>query len=391
MVRGHQGRLPSVEACFNLKPPAGEFERFDALLETGAAFSPVDAAEDDGWTIIHTAAVAGRPRGALVTHRNLVCASVQLNLLLQMTPADVHLNLLPLFHVGGLFMAVQSFCAGALNVNMGRFDAAAAAELIERHRVTVLFDFAPILESILDQHESGGRAARLAAAGDRPGAARGDRPLPDADGRDVLLHVRADRDRGHRHLRPLRRAARVGRPPGAVRAGGAARRGRSPGGGGRGRRDRGPGPARFAGYWDLPEDTARTFRGGWHHTGDLGRFDADGYLFYAGRKPDKELIKPGGENVYPAEVETAILQHPDVERAVVFGVPDPRWKEAVKAVCQLKPGRQLAAADLIAFVGGRIASFKKPRHVEFVAAMPLAPDGSPDRKKIKDAHGGESG
>ncbi|HSV93144.1 MAG TPA: AMP-dependent synthetase, partial [Desulfobacterales bacterium] len=139
---------------------------------------------------------------------------------------------------------------------------------------------------------------------------------------------------------------------------------------------------------DLPEDTARTFRGGWHHTGDLGRFDADGYLFYAGRKPEKELIKPGGENVYPAEVEKAILEHPDVEAAVVFGVPDPRWKEAVKAVCRLKPGRQLVAADLIAFVGGRIASFKKPRHVEFVAAMPLAADGSPDRKKVKDAHGG---
>jgi acyl-CoA synthetase (AMP-forming)/AMP-acid ligase II len=391
MIRAHRERLPSVEACFDLKPPAGGFERFDGLLETGAAFSPVDAGGDDGWTIIHTAAVAGRPRGALVTHRNLVCASVQLNLLLQMTPADVHLNLLPLFHVGGLFMAVQSFCAGALNVNMGRFDAALAAELIERHRVTVLFDFAPILEGILDQHERGGRqigslqrviglerpevierygkltggtfycmygqteTSAIATFGrysDRPGSAG--RPVPFAR---VALVDEEDR--------PV--------PPGAV--GEIVVRG----------------PLVFAGYWDLPEDTAQAFRGGWHHTGDLGRFDADGYLVYAGRKPDKELIKPGGENVYPAEVEKAILQHPDVERAVVFGVPDPRWKEAVKAVCQLKAGRQLAAADLIAFVGGRIAGFKKPRYVDFVAALPLLSDGAPDRKKIKESHGGSPG
>ena len=90
LVGAHRGRLPSVEACFNLKPPGGGFEPFDGLLETSAAFAPVDAAGDDGWTIIHTAAVAGRPRGAIVSHRNLVCASVQLNLLLQMSPADVH-------------------------------------------------------------------------------------------------------------------------------------------------------------------------------------------------------------------------------------------------------------------------------------------------------------
>jgi long-chain acyl-CoA synthetase len=150
------------------------------------------------------------------------------------------------------------------------------------------------------------------------------------------------------------------------------------------------GPVVFEGYWGLAEDTAHAIRGGWHHTGDLGRFDEDGFLFYAGRKPEKELIKPGGENVYPAEVESAILQHPDIERTVVFGVPDPKWKEAIKAVCQLKPGRTLQAADLIAFVGDRIARFKKPQHVEFVAEIPLGADGTPDRAKVKQDHGSTS-
>ena len=93
------------------------------------------------------------------------------------------------------------------------------------------------------------------------------------------------------------------------------------------------GPTVFKGYWNNEADTAFTFRNGWHHTGDMGYFDADGYLWYAGRAPEKELIKTGGENVYPAEVENAIRQHPAIADVVVIGVPDPQWSEAIKAVC----------------------------------------------------------
>jgi acyl-CoA synthetase (AMP-forming)/AMP-acid ligase II len=151
------------------------------------------------------------------------------------------------------------------------------------------------------------------------------------------------------------------------------------------------GPMVFKGFWNLPEDTEQAFRGGWHHTGDLGRFDEDGFLWYEGRKAEKELIKPGGENVYPAEVEKAILEHAAVETAVVFGVPDPKWKEGIKAVCQLKSGQTLAAQDLIKFVGGRIASYKKPQYVEFVAELPQLKEGGPDRARVKELYGGEQG
>lgn len=137
----------------------------------------------------------------------------------------------------------------------------------------------------------------------------------------------------------------------------------------------------------MPEDNARTFRNGWHHTGDLGRFDADGFLFYAGRKAEKELIKPGGENVYPAEVEKIILQHPAVCRTVVIGVPDPKWKEGIKAVCQLHPDKTLSAQELIRFVGERIASFKKPQYVQFVGELPTKEDGTPDRQAVKILYG----
>jgi long-chain acyl-CoA synthetase len=284
-------------------------------------------------------------------------------------------------------MASNSFHAGALNVNMSRFDAIRAVELIEEKRVTVLFDFSPILASILEAHESTGRdigtlqkvlglespqniekyqrvtggtffcmygqtetsaIATLGRYNDCPGSAGQIIPLA-----DVRLADEEDR------TVPTGQIGEI-----AVK-----------------------GPMVFKGYWNLPEDTAHAFRGGWHHTGDLGRFDEDGFLWYEGRKAEKELIKPGGENVYPAEVEAAILLHPSVEKVVVFGVPDPKWKEGIKAVCQLKPGKTLDAIGLGRFVAQRIASYKKPQYVQFVGALPLKSDGSPDRAKVKELYG----
>lgn len=148
------------------------------------------------------------------------------------------------------------------------------------------------------------------------------------------------------------------------------------------------GPMVFKGYWNLAADNAHTFRNGRHHTGDMGRMDADGFLWFAGRKPEKELIKPGGENVYPAEVEAVILEHPAVSQAVVIGVPDPKWKEGIKAVCVLAPGQSLTARDLIDFVGQRIARYKKPQYVEFVDALPEK-NGVIDRDEVKKRYGGE--
>ena len=99
------------------------------------------------------------------------------------------------------------------------------------------------------------------------------------------------------------------------------------------------GPLVFQGYFGQPDVTAYTFRNGWHHTGDVGRFDADGYLHYVKRKPEKELIKPGGENVYPAEVETVIMQMDGVTGVCVYGIPDAKWGEAIKAVVEVSaPG-----------------------------------------------------
>ena len=387
VIAAADAQLPFVKRAYNLNVNKGSLDNISLLLDNSGRFDPADVSAHDGFVLIHTAAVAGRPRGALLSHNNMLCANLALNYCFQLTSRDVHLNLLPLFHVGGLFMASNSFHAGALNINMSKFDADQAVELIETHRVSLLFDFAPILSAILESQAKTGRRidslravmgieapetieayqqrtggsfyclygqtetsciATMAAYDDKPGAAG--KPVPLA--RVCLVD---DYDQAV--------------PQGAVGE------------------ITVKGPMVFKGYWNLPEDNAYTFREGWHHTGDLGRFDEHGFLWYAGRKAEKELIKPGGENVYPAEVEKVILQHPAVAKTVVFGVPDPKWKEGIKAVCQLKPGQTLTPEALIQFVGGRIARYKKPQYVEFATELPLKEDREVDRQKVKALYG----
>ena len=143
------------------------------------------------------------------------------------------------------------------------------------------------------------------------------------------------------------------------------------------------GPLVFQGYFRQPEVTAHTFRNGWHHTGDVGRFDAEGYLYYVTRKPEKELIKPGGENVYPAEVESVIIQMDGVSGVCVYGIPDAKWGEAIKAVVELEAARQYTAAQVSDFVASRIARFKRPQAVAFTDALPRTADGTVDREAVK--------
>jgi long-chain acyl-CoA synthetase len=388
-VEGVKEKLPSVERYFNLGPKGGKFSDFDSLMAQVNGFESELVATDDGFVIIHTAAVAGRPRGALLSHGNILYADMHFDYFFNLTDQDVHLNFLPLFHVGGLFMATASFHAGALNVNMIAFDAVKAVELIEEKKVSFIMDFSPILSSILEQHEKTGKdisSLRAVTGLEAPETIEKYQKVTggtfwsmygQTETSCLATFSRYDEKPGSAgRMLPLAEVRLVddyGRPVPEGDVGEITMKG----------------PMVFKGYWNLPEDNEYTFRDGWHHTGDMGRFDEDGFMWYAGRKADKELIKPGGENVYPAEVEKVILEHPAIERTVVFGVPDPKWKEGIKAVCQLKEGQTLEAQALIDFVGERIARFKKPQYVEFITDLPLLEDGSPDRAKIKELYGGE--
>ena len=386
VIAGIRDQLPSVKQFVNLGT-TGPLDLFETL-SAGTPFVADPVTSDAGFVIIHTAAVAGRPRGALVSHANLLCASLHLNYCFGLSCDDVHLNLLPLFHVGGLFMAVNAFHAGALNVNMSKFDADKAVDLIATHKVSVFFDFSPILGSILDsQEKSGADISSLQSVMGLDSPETIERYQQQTGGTFYVMY-------GQTETSCLTAMGRYDDCPGSA--------GRPiplglvelvddadvPVAKGEVGEITLRGPMVFKGYWNLEEDNAQTFRNGRHHTGDLGRFDDNGFLWYAGRKPEKELIKPGGENVYPAEVEKAILQHPAVAQTMVFGVPDPKWKEGIKAVCVLEAGQSLTAEELIDFVGSRIARYKKPQYVQFVETLPEK-NGAVDRDAVKAHYGGE--
>ncbi len=342
---------------------------------------------DDPFVILSTAAVEGVPRGALLSHANLLAAGDQLISALSLTSQDRHLAALPLFHVTSLGLSLAALQAGGANVLSGRFDPGLAVQLMDAHQVTLLAAFPPVLTMLLDARQETGASwgslkyvlgldapeviqrlleetgaafwtgfgqsetsgvVTLTAVMAKPGSAG--KPLPAAD-------VRCFDENGAE--------VPVGSPGEIVVQG----------------------PLVFQGYWRDPDATDYASRHGWHHTGDLGRFDEQGYLYYLGRKPEKDLIKSGGENIYPAEVEHAISTLPQVMAVCVFGVHDETWGEAVKAVVEVEPGATLTVEEVEQAVVSRIASYKKPRSVEFVDALPRTPEGHIDRQAVKDAYG----
>ena len=386
-VRG----IASVEGLYILGEgkAEGSFQRFDVLSVPGRTEHGEDVPADAGFVIMYTAAVEGRPRGALLSQSNVVAVGVQLIHQFSLGQEDGHLCILPLFHIGGLSMAVAVMHAGGKNVLIDRFDSALSLELIERERATVFFSFPPILKSLADAHRE--KAFDLSTVRKVGGI---DSPENIARFREISPNAEFYVNYGQTEAMAVtggklsERPGSAGRPSllTAVTLFDDYDREVPPGSAGeicvRS-------PAVFLGYWGKDEETAYTFRNGWHHTGDVGRFDEDGYLWYVKRMAVKELIKPGGENVYPAEVEKVLLAHPAVAEVAVIGVPDPEWGEAVKAVCVLKDGLAVDPRELSEFVAARIARYKKPKHVVFVKEMPKKDSGEVDRERLKREQGGK--
>jgi long-chain acyl-CoA synthetase len=331
--------------------------------------------------VIATAAVDVVPRGAVLTHRNVLASSAMQVGAMQLGPTDRNLVALPLFHIAALGNAMGIFQAGGANVVMAKFDADAAVELIDRWRITYMSDFPPVLANVLDAAQKRGTrlpSLRHVSGLDAPATMERLQQETSADfwtgfGQTetsgfVTLQRYRDLPGGAGKPGSLCRVKLVDDYDREVPAG-------TPG------EILVRGPIVFAGYDGQPDVTAHTFRGGWHHTGDVGRFDQNGNLFYVKRKPEKELIKPGGENVYPAEVESVIMTIEGVTGVCVFAVPDPKWGEGIKAVIETAR-RDLTAETVREHVGARIARYKRPGYVDFVESLPRK-DGAVDREAVK--------
>jgi acyl-CoA synthetase (AMP-forming)/AMP-acid ligase II len=143
------------------------------------------------------------------------------------------------------------------------------------------------------------------------------------------------------------------------------------------------------GYWGRPEDTATTIRDGWVHSGDAGSMDADGFLYIRDRI--KDMIVSGGENIYPAELESVLADHPAVADVAVIGVPDDRWGETVKAIVIRRPGAGLTEQELIEWSRDLLAGFKLPRSVDFVDAIPRNPSGKILKRQLREPYWADKG
>jgi len=353
------------------------------LYSSTALESRVSCKMDDPYIIIHTAAVQGKPRGAVLSHGNVIFSNQQVISAFKLDQSQAYLNILPLFHVMGVNLGLATLQAGGKNVILEKFDSQKTLELIQSQQVNLIGSFPPILNNLMEAAEQGDynlASLKIAAGIEQPDTVTKWENLtnskfwtmygqtetsglitfseyfskPGSAGEvSVLANIKIIDD-----LDNFLPSGQVGEI--VVR-----------------------GPLVFQGYWQSDDLNKHTFRENWHHTGDLGMLDSDGFLFFKGRKAEKELIKPGGENVFPAEVEKVILDHPAVKEVCVFGVPDPKFGEGIKAVCALHENYELSKQDLIKFTGSKIASYKKPRYVDFVRELPKAEDGSIDREKIK--------
>lgn len=367
---------------------------YDDLLRHTPLAAAAPVRESDLIALIYTAAVDGAPRGAMISHKAFVYQNLNMGTVMGITPDDVYLNFLPLFHTGGLSLVMTGLHAGAASVIPERFDPLAGARLVQQHRVTILVEFAPMAARLLEAADANGidlSSLRIVGGLDFPDTIAlylqrfpgltwyGGYGQTETHGLALYGTVRTLAELQRRPQMPGREP-----PLSVVRVVDAADNELPPGAVGE-IVVRGPNTA--LGYWNQPELSAHLLRGGWWHTGDLGRRDAEGYIWFVDRKDDKALIKTGGENVYPQEVEGVLRCHPAVQDVCVIGVTDPDWGEAVKAVVVLREAAAATAADLIEFCRQQIASYKKPRYVEFTAALPRNGQGTVDRQVVKQQFG----
>lgn len=342
------------------------------------AHVPRQDAPDQGIIMLYTAAVEGHARGAVLSQSQLRASAIQTGSAWALDADDRWLGVLPLFHAAGIGLALALLEAGGACVILPRFDPVAAVAAVARHRITVCATFAPMLGALLDaatqnlDGEASLASLRVCMGLEPPSVvARLATLCPAAKFWSAYgqAEVSSMVCLGLQSERP----GAAGRPmePTEVRVQDAAGRALPAGLEGE---IAVRGPTVFMGYWEPEGKSPFKPADPWHRTGDLGRIDEDGWLWFMGRAAHKQLIKTGGENVYPAEVEQVLLEHPAVAEAFVFGLPDDKWGEAVHAVCALKTGVSASQTELLQFVAVRIARYKTPKSVVFHPA-PLTRTG----------------
>ena len=376
--------------------PAGGDLTLPAIMRDAASFESPRREPGDTAVILYTSGTTGSAKGAELTHANMVSNAVSTYDMLRPaldsgTDQSVSLITLPLFHSTAQTCQMNAGLYGGFRlVLMPKFDPAAVLEAFAREQVGCWIGVPTMYWSLL-QHARAANADVSRAAASLRVCVSGGAPMPVEVLHDFerTFNARVLEGYGLSETAPVVSFNQLQRPsrPGTVglpifgveiRCFDEHDQPVAPG-------ERGEvvvrGPNVMKGYYDRPEATAEAMRGGWFRTGDIGQFDADGYLAIVDRK--KDLILRGGFNVYPREIEEVLMTHPSIALTAVVGVPDERLGEEVKAYVVLKPGSAVTADELIAWGREQMASFKYPRFVEIRASLPLGATGKVLKRELR--------
>ena len=365
-------------------------ETYEGSLSQASALEPMRPSIDaeDGYCILYTSGTTGRPKGAILPHRQILWNAINTVISWGLSEKDVSPILTPMFHSGGLFVfLVPLFYAGGRIIMTRSFDPDASLKLIAEEQCTVILGVPTLFQAWMNSPnfaETDFSQVHFFISGGAPcppalieswSRAKGVTMRQGYGLTEVGVNCFSMTDED-----ALRKMGSVGKPifHSEIRLVDVNRNDVHPG-------ETGEllirGPHVCTGYWNNPAATEEALLDGWFHTGDMARMDEEGYFYIVGRF--KDMIISGGENVYAAEVEAVFREHACVADAALIGQPDEKWGEVGLMIVACKPNKTVEAEELLNFCTGRLAKYKIPKRVEFVQSLPYSPYGKVIKTELK--------
>jgi long-chain acyl-CoA synthetase len=397
VARSLMGKLPKIKNFISLESACPDMIAYDDLLKSYPGDEPdVQVDEDDPVCIIYTSGTTGMPRGALYTQARFMDDTRMLALDMSLQPGDRRVQITPLFHIAGNTHFRSSLYTAGCNIIVKFFNAEETLKIIQEEKATHM-DFVPThlvailnLPNFKDYDISSMKLLWYGASPMPQEVLRKGmkvfgpifaQALGQSESGPGITHLnKEDHNVLDKPEKEQKKLASAGRPDIGVQARIVNDKDE----------DVGPGEVGeiivrskhiMVEYWHKPDDTKATLVNGWLHTGDIGYYDEEGYIYVVDRK--KDMIISGGENVYPREIEEVLYRHPAILEAAVIGIPDDYWVEKVHAVIALKKGKEVTAEELIAFCKKSLAGYKTPKSIEFVDALPKNPAGKILKRELR--------